>query len=125
MTQVTNVGRIIIPVSDQDKAIAFYTGVLGFTLTADIPYGEGLRWVEVTPPGGGPAMALEPGQGGYQPGRMTGVALGSADPRADYAELGGKGVDVDAELTGGDGGRPLLFMFRDQDRNQLMIVEDQ
>ena len=115
----------MVPVSDQDAAIAFYTSKLGFSLVADIPFGEGERWVEVAPPGGGTALALVPPQGDYQPGRMTGIAFASADPRADHAELKGKGVDVDAELMGGDGTVPLLFFFRDHDANQLMIVEDQ
>jgi catechol 2,3-dioxygenase-like lactoylglutathione lyase family enzyme len=125
MTQVTTLGRVLVPVADQDQAIAFYTQVLGFTLTADVPFAGAERWVEVTPPGGGAAIALVPPQGSYQPGRMTGISLGSRDPRADYAELAGQGVDVDAEMMGGAGGVPLLFFFRDHDKNQLMIVEEQ
>ena len=125
MTQITKVGRVIVPVSDQDKAIAFYTDTLDFSLVADVPFGEGDRWVEVAPAGGGAAIALTRPQGEYRPGRMTGVALESPDPRADHAELQGKGVDVDAELMGGDGTEPLLFFFRDADANQLMIVEAQ
>ena len=125
MPQITQVGRVMVPVADQDAAIAFYTDKLGFGLVADVPFGEGERWVEVAPPGGGPALALVPPRGEYQPGRMTGIALVSADPRADYDELKGTGVDVDAELMGGDGTVPLLFFFRDGDANQLMIVQDQ
>jgi hypothetical protein len=56
---------------------------------------------------------------------MTGIALASADPRADHEELQETGVDVDAELMGGDGTVPLMFFFRDRDANQLMIVEQQ
>jgi len=123
MPRITQVGRVMVPVSDQDAAIAFYTNTLGFSLVADVPFGEGDRWVEVAPPGGGTALALVPARGEYQPGRMTGIALESADPRADHAELKGKDVDVDAELMGGDGTVPLLFFFRDHDGNQLMIVE--
>ena len=124
MAQVTRIGRVLVPVADQDDAIAFYTQVLGFTLTADTPFGEDSRWVEVTPPAGGTAVALVPPQGSYQPGRMTGISLGSANPLADHAELAGKGVDVDTEIMGGDGTVPALFFFRDQDKNQLMIVQD-
>ena len=113
MPKVSQLGRVIIPVSDQDAAIAFYTDKLGFTLSADQPYGEGDRWVEVTPPGGGAAIALSRGMGEYQPGRETGIALSSPDPKADYEEL-----------MGGDGTVPLLFMFRDGDGNGLMIVEE-
>jgi catechol 2,3-dioxygenase-like lactoylglutathione lyase family enzyme len=125
MPQITQVGRVMVPVSDQDAGIAFYTNNLGFSLVADVPFGEGERWVEVAPKGGGAALALVPPQGDYQPGRMTGVALESPDARADHAELQGKDVDVDGELMGGDGTVPLLFFFRDQDGNQLMIVEAQ
>jgi catechol 2,3-dioxygenase-like lactoylglutathione lyase family enzyme len=123
MPRITQVGRVMVPVADQDAAIAFYTDKLGFSLAADVPFGDGERWVEVAPPDGGAALALVPPQGDYQPGRMTGIALESSDPRADHAELAAKGVDVDAELMGGDGTVPPLFFFRDQDRNTLMIVE--
>lgn len=123
MPNLKHIGRIIIPVADQDDAIKFYTETLGFTVTADVPYGDGDRWVEVTPPGGGAALALAPPQGEYQPGRMTGVSLQSSDPRADYEELKKKGVDVDEEVLGGDGTVPLLFFFRDNNGNQLMIAE--
>jgi catechol 2,3-dioxygenase-like lactoylglutathione lyase family enzyme len=124
MAQVTKLGRVLVPVADQDAAIAFYTQALGFTLTADVPFGQDDRWVEVTPPGGGAAVALVPPRGDYQPGRMTGISLSSPDPRADHAELAGKGVDVDAEIMGGDGSVPALFFFRDHDKNTLMIAQD-
>ena len=125
MTGITKVGTVMVPVADQDEAIAFYTEALGFSLLADVPFGEGERWVEVAPPGGGAAIALVPPRGDYQTGRLTGIALESADPRSDHAELQAKGVDVDAELMGGDGTVPLIFFFRDHDANQLMVVEAQ
>jgi catechol 2,3-dioxygenase-like lactoylglutathione lyase family enzyme len=121
---IKQLGRVIIPVSDQDAAIAFYTDKLGFSVSADIPFGEGDRWVEVTPPGGGAAIALSRAQGEYQPGRETGIALTSPDPRADHEDLKQKGVQVDEELMGGDGTVPLLFGLKDGDGNGLMIVEE-
>jgi catechol 2,3-dioxygenase-like lactoylglutathione lyase family enzyme len=124
MPQITQVGRVMVPVTDQDAGIAFYTNILGFSLAADVAYGEGERWVEVAPSGGGTALALVPPRGQYQPGRMTGIALASPDPRADHADLRGKGVDVDAEMMGGDGTVPLMFFFRDRDGNQLLVVEE-
>ena len=123
MPRISRIGRVMVPVSDQDEAIAFYTDRLGFSLAADVPFGDGERWVEVAPPGGGAALALVPPRGSYQVGRMTGIALESPDPRADHAELRASGVDVDGELMGGDGTVPLLFFFRDHDGNQLMVVE--
>lgn len=123
MANISRVGRVMVPVSDQDAAIAFYTDKLGFTLTADVPYGEGDRWVEVAPPGGGTALALVPPQGDYQPGRMTGVAFESSDVQADHRDLKDKGVDVDEQTMGGDGTVPLMFFFRDHDRNHLLVVQ--
>jgi catechol 2,3-dioxygenase-like lactoylglutathione lyase family enzyme len=125
MPQITQVGRVMVPVADQDSAIAFYRDKLGFSLTADVPFGDGDRWVEVAPPGGGAALALVPPQGDYQAPRNTGIALTSPDPRADHEELTAKGVDVDAELIGGDGVVPLMFFFRDGDGNHLLLVQEQ
>jgi catechol 2,3-dioxygenase-like lactoylglutathione lyase family enzyme len=110
-------------VSDQDKAIAFYTEKLGFSLTADVPFGEGDRWVEVTPAGGGAAIALSRAMEHFPAGRETGIALTTTDARGAHAELKDQGVQVEEELMGGDGTVPLLFMFKDPDGNGLMIVE--
>jgi catechol 2,3-dioxygenase-like lactoylglutathione lyase family enzyme len=123
MAQVDKLGRVIIPVADQDAAIAFYTEKLGFTVAMDVPYGEGDRWVEVTPPGGGSGIALSSAMGEFQPGRETGIALTSNDARATHAELTAQGVEVE-EPMGGDGTVPVLFMFKDVDGNGLMIVEE-
>jgi catechol 2,3-dioxygenase-like lactoylglutathione lyase family enzyme len=123
MPGIAKVGRVLVPVADQDEAIEFYTKMLGFTVVADVAFGEADRWVEVAPPQGGTTIALVPPQGEYQPGRMTGIGLESSDARADHAELAAAGVDVDAELWGGDGTVPLGFFFRDNNKNQLMVAQ--
>jgi catechol 2,3-dioxygenase-like lactoylglutathione lyase family enzyme len=123
VSTISQLGRVIVPVSDQDKAIAFYTDKLGFSLTADVPFGEGERWVEVTPPGGGAAIALSRARDHFPAGRETGIALTTSDARAAHAELNQKGVTVDEELMGGDGTVPLLFGIKDGDNNGLMVVE--
>lgn len=126
MPKITQLGRTMIPVSDQDAAIAFYTEKLGFTVAADIPFGDGDdRWVEVAPPGGGASIALTTPMGDWQPGRVTGIGLESSDARADREELASSGVELDGELMGGDGTVPLLFSFKDQDGNSLMVAEVQ
>jgi lactoylglutathione lyase len=122
--QVTRVGRVVVPVTDQDEAIAFYTSKLGFTLIADMPFGDGDRWIELAPPGGGANVAFGPVRNDFQPGRPTGILLSSPDPAADRAELAALGVDVDPDVMGGGGGVPVMFSFRDQDKNQLMIVQE-
>lgn len=123
MTKLTRVGRVMVPVANQDDAIRFYTETLGFKVAADVPFGESDRWVEVTPPAGGVSLALVPPQGNFQPGRMTGIGLESDDVRADHVELKGRGVDVDDDLMGGGGSVPLLFFFRDNNNNHLMVGE--
>jgi catechol 2,3-dioxygenase-like lactoylglutathione lyase family enzyme len=126
MSSITQLGRVMVPVADQDKAIAFYTEKLGFSVAADVPFGDGDRWVEVAPPNGGAAIALVPPRGDeWKTGRMTGIALESSDARAAHADLKDKGVEVDEELVGGDGTVPLMFFFRDGDGNQLLLVEGQ
>ena len=125
MPHVNHIGRVMVPVSDQDAAIAFYTDKLGFSLAADVPFGEGDRWVEIAPPAGGTNIALVPGRGETRPGGMTNVALDSTDVRADHEELKAAGVDVDEDLMGGDGTVPLMFFFRDGDSNTLLLVEAQ
>jgi len=122
---ITQVGRVMVPVADQDAAIAYYTDSLGFALTADIPFGEGDRWVEVSPPAGGAAVALVPSRGEYEGGRMTGIALSTSDARATHGDLRAKSVDVDDEVMGGDGTVPLMFFFRDHDANVLLVVESE
>ena len=77
MARISQLGRVVVPVSDQDAAIAFYTEKLGFTVSADVPYGEGDRWVEVSPPKGGAAIALSPGMASSSPA----VTRGSRSPR--------------------------------------------
>jgi len=58
-------------------------------------------------------------------GRFAGDRQESPDPAADHAELRDKGVDVDAQMMGGDGTVPLLFFFRDNNGNKLMVVQAQ
>jgi catechol 2,3-dioxygenase-like lactoylglutathione lyase family enzyme len=125
MANITHLGRVLVPVSDQDEAIAWYSDKLGFSLSADIAFGEDDRWVEVAPPAGGATVALVPARDEYPAGRMTGIAFDSSDPRADHAEFQANGLDVDAEIMGGDGVVPLLFFLRDLDGNHLMVVEAQ
>ena len=123
MPGITELGRVMITVSDQDKAIAFYTDKLGFSVSADIPFGDGDRWVEVAPPSGGAAIALTTPMGEWQPGRMTGISLSTSDARGERERLEADGVELDGDIMGGDGTVPLLFSIKDQDGNSIMIVE--
>lgn len=122
-TRITQVGTIIVPVSDQDAAIAFYTEQLGFEQRADIPFGKGDRWVEVGPAGHTTTIALMPPQEGEQVGIATRVAFSTTDIDADHAGLKERGVDVDAEVMRMGDPVPPMFWFRDQDKNSYLIVQ--
>ena len=50
-THITEGATLIVPVTDQDRAVEFYAGALGFEKRLDFTYADGERWVEVAPPG--------------------------------------------------------------------------
>ena len=123
-TSITEVATTMIPVSDQDAAVKFYTETLGFEKTTDVAFGEGDRWVEVSPPGAATSIALTlPRSDEWTPGRMTGIGLNSTDIDADHAALLERGVDVDPEVGRFGGPVPPMFWLRDPDGNALIVVE--
>jgi lactoylglutathione lyase len=122
-TTVSNIGVVMFTVADQDAAIAFYTGKLGFELRADMPFGEHgeMRWVEVAPPGSRARLALNPPMYDEPGGGSIGVE--TPDVTAEHARLGALGgVDLDAEPMRTPGA-PLMFMLRDPDGNTVVVVE--
>ena len=121
-TRIAEVGTVIVPVSDQDRAIEFYTEKLGFELRTDTPYGNGDRWVDVAPAGAVTTLALVPPREGHSVGVPTNIGLTTEDVDADHAHLKEQGVDVDDVVRVGDPVPPMFFM-RDQDGNQIFVVE--
>lgn len=124
--RLSQVSLVAVPVSDQDRAIDFYTGVLGFEKRTDVPFGNGYRWVEVYPPNGSTGIALAPPpQDGGEIGVRTGVIITADDIDAAHAEMKEAGTDVDPEVMRMGDPVPAMFWFRDPDANTLMIVEQQ
>ena len=121
---IKQIGRVIIPVSDQDKALEFYTETLGFEVRADIPFGDNDRWLEVGPPGAPTGIALMPPRPGASPGNdQSCVVFDTDDLDGDHSALKERGVDAD-EPMGGEGPVPRMFFFRDPDGNNLLEVEE-
>ena len=116
MSAITEIGTVILPVSDQERALEFYVGTLGFELRLDVPFGAG-RWVEVAPPGAATTLALVPTGGGIE------VSFTTADADADHAELQQRGVDADAAVMRIGPHVPPMFTFRDPDGNRFRMVE--
>lgn len=85
-------------VNDQEAALDFYTKKLGLTKVEDEPYGEGARWITVSPPGSGTRIVLKKAEREHENamvGRSDGppiLTLGTDDVRAAYEELRGRGV---------------------------------
>ncbi len=122
-THITQVGTVIVPVHDQDRALEFYVGKLGFEKRLDAPFGEG-RWIEVAPPGAATPIAICPPRPNVTTGgKDTGISLQTDDIDAYHAQLKDRGVDVDAEVSRFGDAVPPLFWFRDPEANVLMVVE--
>ncbi|HEV7161762.1 MAG TPA: VOC family protein [Solirubrobacteraceae bacterium] len=122
-TNITDVGTVIVPVSDQDRAIEFYTEKLGLEKRSDTPFGRGERWVEVAPVGAATTLALIPPREGGEVGVDTRIAFSTSDAEADHARLRERGVDVDEQVMRMGDPVPPMFFFRDGDGNTLLIVE--
>lgn len=107
---------VLVPVSDIDRAKAFYTERLGFTADVDVRPNDGVRIVQLTPPGSYCSISLTAGLPGPQmaPGSLRGLHLVVADIEAARAELIGRGVDM-APIV--DAGGVLYAGFSDPDGN--------
>jgi catechol 2,3-dioxygenase-like lactoylglutathione lyase family enzyme len=118
-TRISQIATIAIPVSDQDRAIAFYRDLLGFEVRMDARFG-GDRWVELAPPGAATSLALVQAHEGYTAGIDTGIRLTTGDAAADHAAFGAAGANVASELILD----PVpMFVLEDPDRNLLYIVQ--
>ena len=121
-TRITDVGCVGVPTTDQDRSIEFYCGTLGFEKRRDAPFGPGLRWIEVAPPGASTVIALLPTPSGSPVGVDTGIRLWTTDAEADHADLEANGVQTGPVLRFGEGVPP-MFTFQDCDGNTLYVVE--
>ena len=121
-THITQVGTVMVPVSDQDRALAFYTEKLGFEKRTDVPYGDGDRWVEVAPSGADTTIALVPPREGESVGIQTRTGFTSDDIDADHADLRARGVDVDPDVMRMGDPVPPMFFFRDLDGNSFLVA---
>jgi catechol 2,3-dioxygenase-like lactoylglutathione lyase family enzyme len=122
-TQITQVGTVIVPVSDQDRALEFYVEKLGFEKRTDAPFGEGERWVEVAPPGAATTIAIVPPREGESAGIETRVALMTEDIDSEHADLRARGVEADEAVMRMGDPVPPMFFFRDPDGNRFLIIE--
>jgi catechol 2,3-dioxygenase-like lactoylglutathione lyase family enzyme len=120
--QVSGVTTVGIPVTDQDRAVEFYVGVLGLEKRLDVPTPGGGRWIVVAPQAStGTTQALVSAHDGVPAGVETGIRLTTPDAPAARAALVSRHVEAGEVLRWP--GVPAMFSFRDQDGNRLELVE--
>lgn len=119
---VVGIPAVGIAVRDQDRALAFYTEILGLHKQLDVPLPQfGGRWITVAPAGSATSIALVPASEANPAGVETGIRLATTDAAAMHEHLRRHQVVV-GELLYWDGVPP-MFSFRDPDGNGLEIVQ--
>ncbi len=111
---------VAIPVTDVDRAKAFYADQVGFAADHDHTVSDELRFVQLTPPGSGCSIVLGNGITDAEPGSVQGVQLCVNDIDAARAELVGRGVEV-TEIEEHPWGR--FVYFADPDGNKWSVQE--
>ncbi len=111
---------IIVPVSDVDRAKAFYTDKIGFHADFDQQVHENLRFVQLTPPGSACSIAFGVGISPMQPGSLKGLQMVVSDVRAIREELATRGVDI-SEIDVQDWGD--FAYFSDPDGNSWSLQQ--
>ena len=132
MTNLGQVATVVVPVTDQQRALDFYTEVLGMRKVNDFAYPTGEWWLEVSPAEGSSNLCLVKATPERPAGVEIGIVLSSTDVAADRESLAARGVDVDDALLPTDrvtvwSGAPLMgfpdqFRLRDPDGNSFLVV---
>jgi catechol 2,3-dioxygenase-like lactoylglutathione lyase family enzyme len=125
---------VVVPVSDVDRAKAFYSEQAGFRVDVDHRAGDAFRVVQLSPPGSACSIAIGTGIGSAEPGSTKGLHLVVEDIEAARAELAGRDMDVSELFHFGETGRAegphperasyaTFFSFDDPDGNTWLVQE--
>jgi predicted enzyme related to lactoylglutathione lyase len=111
---------VAIPVSDVDRAKAFYTDQVGFNADHDHTVSDEMRFVQLTPPGSACSIALGKGIVDTAPGSVAGLQLVVSDIQAAHAQLTERGVEVGEvqDLPWGS-----FVFFADPDGNRWSVQQ--
>ena len=124
MAHIRGMRTVAVPVTDQDRALAFYVDVLGLETRMDAPVEQlGGRWIEVGAPGAETSIALVPARAGGPIGGPTGIRLTGDDVPGLHAHVRERGAVV-GELLDWPGVPP-MFEVDDPDGNRLVVVADE
>jgi catechol 2,3-dioxygenase-like lactoylglutathione lyase family enzyme len=111
---------VAVPVSDVDRAKAFYTDQVGFNPDYDHVVSDTMRFVQLTPPGSACSIAIGTGIGEGVPGSLSGLQLVVADIDAAHDELAARGVAV-SDVQDFPWGR--FVFFADPDGNRWAVQQ--
>jgi len=111
---------VVIPVSDVDRAKAFYVDKIGFVADHDHTVSEDIRFVQLTPPGSACSIAFGKGLTEAEPGSVEGMQVVVTDADAAHAELLARGAEV-SDVKDLPWGR--FVYFSDPDGNRWSIQE--
>jgi predicted enzyme related to lactoylglutathione lyase len=111
---------VIVPVTDVDRAKAFYTQQVGFNADHDHTVSEELRFVQLTPRGSACSIAVGKGITTAQPGSVQGLQMVVGDIETAHAHLSEAGVDV-SEIQDLGWGR--FVFFADPDGNRWAVQQ--
>jgi catechol 2,3-dioxygenase-like lactoylglutathione lyase family enzyme len=111
---------VAVPVSDVDRAKAFYVDQVGFVADHDHVVNEQLRFVQLTPPGSACSIAIGTGVTDAAPGSVRGLQLVVADAQAAHDQLAERGVAVE-EVQDLPWGR--FVFFADPDGNRWAVQQ--
>jgi catechol 2,3-dioxygenase-like lactoylglutathione lyase family enzyme len=113
---------VAIPVTDVDRAKAFYTDKAGFNADHDHTVSDEIRFVQLTPPGSACSIAIGKGLTDATPGSVQGMQVVVSDIEEARVELAGRGVEV-SEIQDFPWGR--FVFFNDPDGNRWAVQEIQ
>jgi catechol 2,3-dioxygenase-like lactoylglutathione lyase family enzyme len=116
---ITRIQLFSLPVTDQDRAKAFYVDKLGFELVADTAMGPDQRWVQVRPAGGDTSITLVTWFDTMPPGSAKGTVVESDNLDADVAAIRSRGVDISDGIQEAPWGR--FVTFDDPDGNGIVL----
>lgn len=117
---ITMVKLVGIPVSDQDRALAFYRDLLGFAVATDQPMGPGQRWIELRIAHSPTRVVLFTPEGHEERiGSFFNGSLGCDNVEATYRQLSERGVEFVAPPTAQPWGT--FAKFRDPDGNTFVL----
>lgn len=108
-----------VPVTDQDRAVTFYTEKLGFRIATDQRFDDKQRWIELAIGGAETRLVLFRMDGGIQPGSRMNMSLWTDDIETTARELKAKGVEFVAGPTKEHWGT--FAIFKDPDGNSFVL----